>query len=152
PRRCPGFDLSAWYRIGRARRSAGDARYFSNGKSHQMSAVEDKLKAMGLTLPPPRKFPSPNRRGCVRVGNIIFVSGHGAHHPDMKWREAGKLGADMTVEEGKMAARIAALAILSTVKQEISDLDRVRRVIRLLVIVNCSADFPDMPAVIYCAS
>ena len=85
-----------------------------------MSAIEEKLKAMGLTLPPPRKFPSPNRRGCVRVGNIIFVSDHGAHHPDMKWREAGKLGADMTVEEGKMAARIAALAILSTVKQEIA--------------------------------
>jgi hypothetical protein len=81
-----------------------------------MSAIEEKLKAMGLTLPPPRKYPSPNRRGCVRVGNIIFVSGHGPHHPDMKWREAGKLGADMTVEEGKMAARIAALAILSTVK------------------------------------
>ena len=117
-----------------------------------MSAIEEKLKAMGLTLPPPRKFPSPNRRGCVRVGNIIFVSGHGAHHPDMKWREAGKLGADITVEEGNMAARIAALAILSTVKQEVGDLDRVRRVIRLFGMVNCTADFPDMPAVIDGAS
>ena len=117
-----------------------------------MSAIEEKLTAMGLTLPPPRKFPSPNRRGCVRVGNIIFVSGHGAHHPDMKWREAGKLGADMTVEEGKIAARIAALAILSTVKQEVGDLDRVRRVIRLFGMVNCTADFPDMPAVIDGAS
>ena len=56
-----------------------------------MSAVEDKLKATGLTLPPPRKFPGPNRRGCVRVGNIIFVSGHGAHHPDMKCRESASL-------------------------------------------------------------
>jgi hypothetical protein len=46
-----------------------------------MSAIEDKLKAMGLKLPPARKFPSPNRRGCVRAGNIIFVSGHGPHHP-----------------------------------------------------------------------
>ena len=51
-----------------------------------------------------------------------------------------------------MAARIAALAILSTVKQEIGDLDRVRRVIRLFGMVNCTADFPDMPAVIDGAS
>ena len=106
-----------------------------------MSAIEEKLKAMGLTLPPPRTFPSPNRCGCVRVGNIIFVSGHGAHHPDMKCRETGKL-----------AARIAALTILSTVKQEVGDLDRVQRVIRLFGMVNCTADFPDMPAVIDGAS
>ena len=117
-----------------------------------MSDIEEKLKAMGLTLPPPRTFPSPNRRGCVRVGNIIFVSGHGAHHPDMKCRETGKLGADMTIEEGKLVARIAALTILSTVKKEVGDLDRVRRVIRLFGMVNCTADFPDMPAVIDGAS
>src|SRR5262245_35807217 len=107
-----------------------------------MSAIEAKLKAMGLTLPPPRTFPSPNRRGCVRVGNIIFVSGHGAHHPDMKFREAGKLGADMTVEEGKLLARIAALTILSTVKKEVGDLDRVRRVIRLFGWLIAPPNFP----------
>jgi enamine deaminase RidA (YjgF/YER057c/UK114 family) len=117
-----------------------------------MSLIEDKLKAMGLTLPVPRKFPSPNRRGCVRVGNIIFVSGHGAHHPDMQFRHTGKLGADMTVAEGQLAARVAALAILATVKQEVGDLDRVLRVIRLFGMVNCTADFPDMPAVIDGAS
>src|SRR4030095_11442187 len=91
-----------------------------------MSAIEDRLSAVGLTLPPPRRFPSPNRRGCVRVGSIIFVSGHGAHHPEMKYRDTGKLGADMTVEEGKLVARIAALTILATVKQEVGDLDRSR--------------------------
>src|SRR3954467_10490146 len=95
-----------------------------------MSVVEDKLKAMGLTLPPPRKFPSPNRRGCVRVGNIIFASGHGPQ-PGMKCREVGKLGADMTVEEGKLSARVAALAILSTLKTEVGELDHIRRVVRL---------------------
>src|SRR5947208_15135067 len=84
-----------------------------------MSAIEEKLTAMGHTLPPPRKFPSRNRRGCVRVGNIIFVSGHGAHHPDMKCREVGKLGADMTVEEGRLAACVDALALLWTVKVEV---------------------------------
>jgi enamine deaminase RidA (YjgF/YER057c/UK114 family) len=117
-----------------------------------MSLIEDRLKAMGLTLPPTRKFPSPNRRGCVRVGNVIFVSGHGPHHPDMQCRHTGKLGADMTVAEGKLAARVAALAILATVKQEVGDLDRVHRVIRLFGMVNCTPDFPDMPAVIDGAS
>jgi YjgF/chorismate_mutase-like, putative endoribonuclease len=107
-----------------------------------MSDIEDKLKAMGLTLPAPRQFPSPNRRGCVRAGNIIFVSGHTAHHPGMTYREKGKLGADMTLEEGKLVARIAALSILASVKQEVGNLDHIRRVIRLFGMVNCTPTFP----------
>lgn len=117
-----------------------------------MSAIEDKLKAMALTLPAPHTFPSPNRRGCVRVGNIIFVSGHGAHPPGMQQAGAGKLGDGMTIEQGRQAARAAALAILATVKQEVGDLDRIRRVIRLFGMVNCTPDFPAMPAVIDGAS
>ena len=117
-----------------------------------MGVIEDKLKAMGYALPPARQFPSPNRCGCVRVGNVLFVSGHGAHHPDMKFRSAGKLGADMSIEEGQLTARVAALTILSTVKQEVGDLDKVRRVIRLFGMVNCTADFPNMPQVIDGAS
>jgi hypothetical protein len=65
-----------------------------------MGNIEAKLKAMGHVLAPPRKFPSPNRCGCVRVGTILFVSGHGPHHPGLSIRDHGKLGADMTVEEG----------------------------------------------------
>jgi enamine deaminase RidA (YjgF/YER057c/UK114 family) len=117
-----------------------------------MGVIEDKLKSMGLTLPAPRKFPSPNRCGCVRVGSIIFVSGHGAHHPDMTYRANGKLGADITLEEGKLTARVAALTILSTLKQEVGELDRIQRVIRLFGMVNCTPDFPAMPAVIDGAS
>ena len=66
----------------------------------------------------------------------------------MQFRHTGKLGADMTVEEGKLTARVAALAILATVKQEVGDLDRVRRVIRLFGMVNCTAEFKDQPMVI----
>jgi enamine deaminase RidA (YjgF/YER057c/UK114 family) len=117
-----------------------------------MSAIEDKLKAMGYTLPPPRKFPSPNRCGCVRVGAILLVSGHGPHHPDMKIREHGKLGADMTIEEGYAAAKSAALTILATVKGEVGDLDKVKRVVRLFGMVNSTPDFGDHPKVIDGAS
>jgi enamine deaminase RidA (YjgF/YER057c/UK114 family) len=117
-----------------------------------MSVIEDKLKAMGYTLPPTRNYPKPNRRGCVRVGNILFVSGHGAHHPGMTYKETGKLGETMNVDEGYAAARVAALTILATVKKEIGDLDRIHRVIRLFGMVNCTADFPNMPGVIDGAS
>jgi enamine deaminase RidA (YjgF/YER057c/UK114 family) len=117
-----------------------------------MGAIEDKLAAMGLTLPPPRQYMSPNRRGCVRVGNLLFVSGHGAHHPGMNHRHKGKLGADMTTEEGKLSAKVAALNILATVKKEVGDLDNVKRVIRLFGMVNCTPDFAEPPQVIDGAS
>jgi enamine deaminase RidA (YjgF/YER057c/UK114 family) len=117
-----------------------------------MSVIEDRLHALGFTLPAPRQFPSPNRRGCVRVGSILFVSGHGPHHPGMNIREHGKLGHDMTIEEGYAAARVAALTILATVKGEAGDLDKVRRVIRLFGMVNSTPDFGDHPRVIDGAS
>lgn len=117
-----------------------------------MSAIEAKLNALGLTLPTPRKFPSPNRRGCVRVGNVLYLSGHGPHHPNFPHRAAGRLGADMSVEEGQIAAKATALTMLATVKAEIGNLDKVVRVIRLFGMVNCTADFSGMPAVIDGAS
>jgi len=117
-----------------------------------MGAIEDKLAAMGLTLPPPRQYVSPNRRGCVRVGNILFLSGHGAHHPGMNHRHKGRLGADMTTQEGKFSARVAALNILATVKKEVGELDNVKRVIRLFGMVNCTPDFAEPPQVIDGAS
>ena len=117
-----------------------------------MGTIETKLKAMGYSLSAPWKFPKPNRRGCVRVGNILFISGHTAHEPGAASTTKGKLGADMTVEQGYATARKAALAILATVKQEVGDLDRVKRIIRLFGMVNCTPDFPDMPGVIDGAS
>ena len=117
-----------------------------------MSAIETKLKSMGYSLPEPWKFPKPNRRGCVRVGNVLFVSGHGPHHSGMSFKAKGKLGADMTEQEGYETARVVALAILAAVKQEVGDLDRVKRVIRLFGMVNCTPEFSAMPAVIDGAS
>lgn len=117
-----------------------------------MGVIEAKLAAMGFTLPQPRKFPNPNRCGAVRVGNMLFVSGHGPHHPGMSINEHGKLGQDMTVEEGYKAAQASALAILATVKAAAGDLDKVKRVVRLFGMVNSTPDFPDHPKVIDGAS
>lgn len=114
--------------------------------------VEAQLAAMGLTLPEPRQFPSRNRRGCVRVGDVMFVSGHGPHHPGMDIVRRGKLGAELTVEQGYEVARACGLSILATLRAELGDLDRVRRVVRLLGMVNCTPDFELMPKAVDGAS
>ena len=114
--------------------------------------IETRLAAMGLTLPEPRQFPSANRRGCVRVGDVMFVSGHGPHHPGMDIVRTGKLGAELTVEQGYEAAKACGLSILATLRAELGDLDRVRRVVRLLGMVNSTPDFELMPRVVDGAS
>jgi enamine deaminase RidA (YjgF/YER057c/UK114 family) len=118
-----------------------------------MGEIEAKLNAMGLTLFEPFTFPKPSRRGCVRVGNMLYLSGHGAlglNIPGLRLH--GKVGADMTLEEGYAVARIVAVKILSTLKKEVGDLDRILQIVRLFGMVNAAPDFGQMPAVIDGAS
>ena len=117
-----------------------------------VGTVEARLAAASLTLPELRQFPSANRRGCVRVGDLMFVSGHGPHHPGMDIVRQGKLGAELSVEQGYEVAKACGLSILATLRAELGDLDRIRRVVRLLGMVNCTPDFDRMPAVIDGAS
>ena len=103
--------------------------------------VENKLKAMGLELPAPAP-PPPGRAGAVRIGNVLFVGGHtsGPSH-------RGKLGAEMTIEQGYEGARQACLGCLADVKAVIGDLDKVKRVAKLLCMVNSTPDFVQQPQV-----
>ena len=118
-----------------------------------MGAIEDKIKAMGHTLPEPFKFPKPNRTGCVVVGSLVLVSGHGRYNgPTPGIKMVGKLGRDLTVEEGYAAARLVALSILSSLKQELGELDRIKRIVRLMGMVNVAPGFDRMPEVIDGAS
>ena len=103
--------------------------------------IENKLKAMGLELPAAGTPPA-GRAGAVRVGNILFVGGHTAG-PEHR----GKLGAEITVEQGYEGAKGAALACLADVKAVIGDLDKVKRVAKLLCMVNCTPDFGQQPVV-----
>ena len=103
--------------------------------------IENKLKAMGLELPAAGTPPA-GRAGAVRVGNILFVGGHTAG-PEHR----GKLGADITVEQGYVGAKGAALACLADVKAVIGDLDKVKRVAKLLCMVNSTPDFGQQPLV-----
>jgi len=115
--------------------------------------VEKKLTELGLSLPPP-PTPVANYVPAVRSGNLLFVSGHGpAFVKDGKIEYIrGKLGRDLTVEQGYEAAKQVMLNILQSIKGVIGDLDRVRRVVKVLGMVNCTEDFPDHPKVINGAS
>jgi len=118
-----------------------------------MHSVEQRLNAMGYTLPPPFVFPKQNRRGCVRVGSILYVSGHGLNLPALPGvRQTGKFGVDISDEEGYATARAVMLTILSTIKEAIGDLDRVRQVVRLLGMCNVTPDYVRMPQIIDGAS
>ena len=107
-----------------------------------MSVAEDKLKQMGLTLPPP-PAPVGNYVPWVRTGNLLYLSGAGPG-PDIP---RGKLGKDLTVEQGYEAVRSVALAQLAKLKDALGDLDKVKRVVKLLSMVNADPDFTHPPDV-----
>jgi len=109
-------------------------------------SAEKKLKDLGITLPPPPQ-PVANYVRAVRVGNLLFVSGHGPYD-DGKIKMAGKVGRELTIEEGYQAARSVGMNCLATVKDAVGDLDKVKRVVKLLGMVNCTEDFKDQPKVI----
>ena len=111
-----------------------------------MSQVEDKLKQMGLSLPEPPP-PGGNYIPAVRTGNLVFLSGVTPRRPDGT-PFAGKLGKDLTVEEGYQAAQICALNLLANLKKAIGDLDKVTHVVKLLGMVNSDPDFTQPPAVV----
>lgn len=112
--------------------------------------AERKLKEMGLELPPAVK-PVGNYVPAVRTGNLVFLSGHGPLRKDGTM-VTGQLGANLTLEEGYEAARLVALGLLGSLKGEIGDLDKVRRVVKVLGMINCTPDFTDQPRVINGAS
>lgn len=112
--------------------------------------IEKKLKELGISLPAPPK-PLANYVPAVRAGNLLFVSGHGPYN-DGKTIISGKLGKELTIEEGYKTARNVALNCLASVKATLGDLNKVKRVVKLLGMVNCTEDFKDQPKVINGAS
>lgn len=109
-------------------------------------SAEKMLKELGIALPTPPE-PVANYVRAVLVGNLLFVSGHGPYN-DGKIRMAGKVGRELTLEEGYRVARNVGLNCLATIRAAIGDLDRVRRVVKLLGMVHCTEDFREQPKVI----
>jgi enamine deaminase RidA (YjgF/YER057c/UK114 family) len=114
------------------------------------STPEARLKELGIELP---EMPAPiaNYVRSVRTGNLVFLSGHGPLKPGGGY-VTGKVGKDLTVEEGYAAARLTAIALLSSLKGEIGDLSKVVRVVRVFGMVNTTPEFTDQSKVINGAS
>jgi len=115
-----------------------------------MGKFEKKLAEMGVTLPA-APAPAANYVPYVQVGDMLYVSGQISK--DANGPIAGKLGDDMSVEEGAAAARVCAIALLAQVKAACGgDLDRLKRVVKLTGFVNSTPDFGDQPLVVNGAS
>ena len=109
-------------------------------------SAEKRVIELKLELPPAPK-PVAVYRTAVVVQNIAYVSGHGPLKSDGTMI-TGRVGADLDLTAGKAAARQVGLAILSTLRSELGTLDRVKRLLKTLGMVNATPDFPDHPAVI----
>ena len=109
-------------------------------------SVEQKLSELNLSLPV-----LPSSKGiykkCVAVGSVLYVSGHVSVRSDGS-SITGKLGKDLSEEEGKMAARQCGLAILSSLKDHLVNLDKIKRVIKILGMVNSTPDYENHPVII----
>ena len=107
---------------------------------------EQNFAALGFSLPP-APAPMGVYKPCLEDGKYLYVSGHGPIRDDTTLI-TGRVGQELDVEEGKLAARQVGLAILATVRAHLGSLDRVRRVIKTLGMVNCTAEFGRHPYVI----
>lgn len=101
-------------------------------------SVYDKLRALDITLPP-LAAPAAAYVPFVRTGNLVFLSGHIARKDGKPW--VGKLGEQIGVEEGKLAARAVAVDLLGTLQAAVGDLDQVTRIVKVMSLVNSGPDF-----------
>lgn len=108
--------------------------------------IEQKLQELGVSLPS-QASPAGNYVGAVQSGNLVFISGHGPRSADGTYLR-GKVGKELSREQGYEAARLCMLACLTSLKSAIGDLDRVTRVVKVFGMVNCTEDFGEQPAVI----
>lgn len=106
---------------------------------------DNKLKEAGIELYAPGK-PMGNYVKAVRTGNLLYLAGHGPTKADGS-NITGKVGKDLTTEQGYDAAKQTGIAILSTLKGELGDLNKVKRIVKVLGMVNCTENFTDQPKV-----
>ena len=110
-------------------------------------SAEARIKEIGLALPPPPK-PGGNYVPGVRVGDLLFLSGHGPGRVDGVPAARGKVGRDLSIEDGYKVAREVGINLLGTAKALLGSLDKVKRVVKVLGMVNSAEGFGDQPKVI----
>ena len=107
---------------------------------------EDRLRRLGLVLPPPAKPAGAYAPAC-RVGSLLFLSGVGPMRPDGSY-VTGRIGDDLTVAQGFEAARLCGLVLLANMRQALGSLDRVARIVKAFGMVRCAPEFGRQPEVI----
>jgi enamine deaminase RidA (YjgF/YER057c/UK114 family) len=110
------------------------------------SPPDTRIQELHLTLPPAPK-PVAKYRTAVRQGNLLYLSGHGPLQPDGSLIK-GRVGAELTTEQGYQAARQTGLAILATTRATLGSLNKVKRLIKTFGLVMCTPEFGDQPKVI----
>jgi enamine deaminase RidA (YjgF/YER057c/UK114 family) len=138
PHNAAGFAAATWPRS-------------DTGDRHMAGTVEKKLAELGITLPTPAS-PVANYVGFVRTGNLLVVSGQICFDGEGKLVAKGKLGAEVSIEDGQTAARACAINLLAQIKAALGDLDKVQRVVRLGGFINAVPSFLDGPKVLNGAS
>ena len=108
--------------------------------------IDLRIKELGLILPPAPK-PVGVYKPVLVIDKFLYVSGHGPILADGTMMK-GKLGANLDIAAGKLAARQVGLTMLSTIKAHIGDLNKIKRIVKVLGMVNCTPDFESQPAVI----
>jgi enamine deaminase RidA (YjgF/YER057c/UK114 family) len=109
--------------------------------------AEANLKSKSITLPAP-PAPMANYVTAVRSGNLLFLAGHGPIRGSDGRMARGKVGKDLSTEQGAQVAREVGLNLLATAKANLGSLDKVKRVVKVLGMVNCTDDFGEQPKVI----
>lgn len=117
-----------------------------NHSDAQAQDAEHKIKEKGIVLSVP-SAPIANYVNAVRVGNLLFLAGKGPGLPDGTSIK-GKVGKDLTLEQGYDAARRTAINHLSVLKAELGSLNKVKRIVKVLGMVNCTEDFTSQPKVV----
>ena len=107
---------------------------------------EQNLEGLGITLPEASE-PVATYVNSVRVGNLLFLSGKGPLKPDDSYI-VGKLGIELNIEQGYEAARLAGICHIAVLKAELGDLSKVKRIVKVLGMVNSANDFYEQPKVI----
>jgi enamine deaminase RidA (YjgF/YER057c/UK114 family) len=107
--------------------------------------ISERLRELGIELPAPSS-PGGNYLNVVVDDGMVYVSGHGPIDGDTV--VTGKVGADLTLEQGREAARLTGLSLLATLQEELGDLDRIARIVRIFGMVNVAPGFDQTPAVI----
>lgn len=110
--------------------------------------VEERIKELGIELVAPEVPPNLKLVLAVRTGNLVYLSGNGPLAAGNRKAYVGKVGKDLTVDEGYDAARSTAIAQLAVLKAEIGDLNKVVRIVKVLGMVNCEPTFTEHPQVI----